>query len=246
MPTRDYCGFHPGLVLQKNPGSRSLQLRLKCGWKAKPCRETHGIEKTRVGVNGPWDWRWGYILDKPPDVNPLTCRQLPAVQLPLLVGRWQCQAQHPLCRLQWTPLLADLSFCESLRTEMCQRRPAHALVIKGQKPETVPRLTWRLDSGVFSRPSGSGISALPGGSTCLVAGFNGLKGQRHISSSKPVELDHDERDCHCKKKKKKSRESAKDEGILLVVLSCCAPPSVALGWVAVLVGGNITFPPALV
>lgn len=49
-----------------------------------------------------------------------------------------------------------------------------------------------------------------------------------------------------KKGRKKSRESAKEDGILLVVLSCCAPPSVALGRVAVLVGGNVTFPPALV
>lgn len=56
---------------------------------------------------------------------------------------------------------------------------------------------------------------------------SGLKGQRHISSSKPVELGCDERDCDRKKKRKKSRESAKDGGILLELLSCCAPPSVA-------------------
>lgn len=68
---------------------------------------------------------------------------------------------------------------------------------------------------------------------------------KSTSVSEPAELGLDERDCH-RKKKEKSRESAKEEGILLVVLPCCAPPSVALGWVAVLVGGNITFTPALV
>lgn len=63
-----------------------------------------------------------------------------------------------------------------------------------------------------------------------MVGFIGLKGQQHISSTKPAELGLDERDGHREKKKeKKSRKSAKEEGILLVVLSCCAPPSVALG-----------------
>lgn len=79
-----------------------------------------------------------------------------------------------------------------------------------------------------SQRSGSGVSAPPGGSTRLVAGFNGLNRQLRISSSKPVELGHDERVGRCKKKK--SRETGKDGGILLVVISCCAPPSVALRW----------------
>lgn len=45
------------------------------------------------------------------------------------------------------PLLNDSSFCQRWWTETC--RPTHTLVVEGQKPETVPRLTWRLDSGLF-------------------------------------------------------------------------------------------------
>lgn len=58
--------------------------------------------------------------------------------------------------------------------------------------------------------SGSGVSAPPGGSTWLVAGFNGLNRQLRISSSKPVELGHDERD-GCRKKKSPGRRAKMEE-----------------------------------
>lgn len=68
---------------------------------------------------------------------------------------------------------------------------------------------------------------LPSRSTWVVAGFRRLNQQLYTSSSKPVELGHDER---VFPHKKKSRVTGKERGILLVVISCCAPPSVALWW----------------
>lgn len=149
-----------------------------------------------------------------------------------------------------------------LRTDTCEQEthPASPSMTLGQlRPDTGP-LTHRASKVRNSRryedflvPPGdsiprssqrseSGVSALPEGSTWLVAGFNGLKRQLRISSSKPVELGHDERDGRCKKK---CRETGKDGGILLVVISCCAPPSVALRWPAVRHGrgkrGKIAF-----
>lgn len=140
-----------------------------------------------------------------------------------------------------------------LRTDTCEQeaRPASpSMTVEQLRPDTGPlahraskvRNPRRYEDFLVppgdsiprsSQRSESGGSAPPDGSTWLVAGLNGLNRQLRISSSKPVELGHDERDGRRKKKKKKSRETGKDGGILLVAISCCAPPSVALRWPAV-------------
>lgn len=64
---------------------------------------------------------------------------------------------------------------------------------------------------------------LPSRSTWVVAVLRGLNQQPYTSSSKPDELGHDER-----VPTKKSRVTGEERGILLVAISCCVPPSVAL------------------
>lgn len=55
--------------------------------------------------------------------------------------------------------------------------------------------------------------------------FRGLNQQHRIRLRKPAELGHDESVCPYQQK---SRETIEPRGILLVPISCCAPPSVAL------------------
>ena len=74
-----------------------------------------------------------------------------------------------------------------------------------------------------------GDFCLPSRSTWAVAGFRGLNQQLYTSSSKP-------RGAGSRWKslsphtQKKSGAPGKERGILLVVISCCAPPSVAPWW----------------
>lgn len=58
MRTRDYCGFPRFSCLHDccNRTSRSTlepTTAVTCGWKSKPCRETHSFKNTCVHVDGP-------------------------------------------------------------------------------------------------------------------------------------------------------------------------------------------------
>lgn len=145
-----------------------------------------------------------------------------------------------------------------LRTDTCEQeaRPASpSMTVEQLRPDTGPlahraskvRNPRRYED--FLVPPGdsiprspqrseSGGSAPPDGSTWLVAGLNGLNRQLRISSSKPVELGHDERDGRRKKKKKKVQGDGQrwrnplSGYILLCTSICCSAMAGSSTWTA--------------
>lgn len=93
--------------------------------------------------------------------------------------------------------------------DACERK-VHSVLLQIQAHAT-------LSTAALIRPARQGDA---GGSE-----FRGLNQQRRIRLRKPAELGHDERVCPSQQK---SRETGEPRGILLVPISCCAPPSVAL------------------
>lgn len=99
--------------------------------------------------------------------------------------------------------------------------------MKGQRLKTLWGLsnpTWLLIVMLFTADLTRDF-CLPSRSTWAVAGFRGLNRERYTSSSKPVELGHDERVCVHKKKVHSDRRRKRNPlsgNILLCTSICCS------------------------